>query len=646
MHFRSTLLTFIGLVILGGLLAPARAAQVSAVAAPVLKWQYAGCNAPPHWCDTGWYASPAVADLDGDSKAEVIWGHYDLFAINGENGSVQWTAQGSARIWPGIAVADLTGNGSLEVIVGRGGDQLTVYNGAGGVIWVRNPFGGSAEIRTLAVEDLEQDGQLEIVVGRANNGRNGERGTKQVSVYQPDGNVRPGWPARRDGEPGYGANMYNENVTIADLNGDGFKEIFAPTDTHYITALDRNGNQLAVNSAYSPRTVWSQVGVHVDQTADLRGYADCGTEHRPNFADAAPSIADVDGNGSLELIVPGDVYNCDIGDPDGDMYYLPWILKLDRTRWNGSGFDWTVLPAPAPNSGPLSQDYGVIQRAVVNAVVADLDGDGRKEILYPSYDGRVHAYWLDKTQHGSWPFDVPGSGIRFASEPAVADLDDDGKAEVIFTSWPENGGNRVGQLYILDWQGNQLHAVNLPAPGEGEDWNGGLGAPTIANIDADADMEVVVGTVSSGAVAYDLPGSASARILWGTGRGSYKRTGVAPPAPPALTLDSTRSAQTVDASAIASFPLAIGGTVKGAVTLSVGQPTGPAPLPTVNLSTPSVTAPGQATLTLTDHHSPGTLMPGAAYRVTVTATSGSHTRTLTVFLLVGGTDLHLPAVRR
>ena len=51
-----------------------------------------------------------------------------------------------------------------------------------------------------------------------------------------------------------------------------------------------------------------------------------------------------------------------------------------------------------------------------------LDGDGRREILYPSYDGRLHATWLDKTERGSWPFDVPGPGIRFASEPVVAEL--------------------------------------------------------------------------------------------------------------------------------------------------------------------------------------------------------------------------------
>src|SRR6185295_1923631 len=185
-----------------------------------------------------------------------------------------------------------------------------------------------------------------------------------------------------------------ENVTIADLNNDGFKEIIGPTDTHYITALDRSGNQLPVNGIYSPRTVWSQVGVHVDQAADLRGYAECGTEHRPNFANSAPAIADVDGDGTLEIIVVGDGYNCDIGDPDGDLYHLPWILKMDRSRWTGSGFDWTVIPTAEPGSGPKSQDFDVIQNDVQNAVVADLDNDGFKEILYPSYDGRVHAYWL------------------------------------------------------------------------------------------------------------------------------------------------------------------------------------------------------------------------------------------------------------
>ena len=41
----------------------------------------------------------------------------------------------------------------------------------------------------------------------------------------------------------------------------------------------------------------------------------------------------------------------------------------------------------------------------------------------------------------------------------------------------------------------------------------------------DADLEIVIQTVASGLVAYELPGSAGARVLWGTGRGSYERRG-------------------------------------------------------------------------------------------------------------------------
>jgi hypothetical protein len=611
---------------------PAGAVPASAVAAPTLKWAYGGCFAS--WCQTGWYASPAVAELDTDPQAEVVWGSYDLVALDGLNGALQWRAANGSRVWPGVAVADLTGDGDLEVIVGRGSDQVTIYNHLGGVEWSRNPF-GNGEVRTLAVEDLESDGKLEVIVGRASGGA-----TKQLNVYDASGKVRSGWPARRDGEPGYGWGMYNENVTVADLNGDGYKEIIGPTDTHYITALDRNGNQLPASSIYGAGKVWSQVGVHVDQAADLRGYANCGTEHRPNFANSAPAISDVDSDGALEIVVVGDVYNCAIGDPEGDLYHLPWILKLDRTRWSGSGFDWTVIPAASPGSAPLSQDYNLIQNSVNKAVVADLDGDGLREILYPSYDGRLHAYWLDKTEHGNWPYKVPGSEIRFAGEPIVADLDNDGKAEVIFTSWPQNGGNRIGQLHILDDQGNALHALNLPAP-RGDDWNGGLGAPTIANIDLDPDKELVIGTVSSGVVAYDLPGTANARILWGTGRGNYKRTGLSA-LEEGFSLTAQPASQAIDPGGAAAYTLKVQSSADfgEAVTFNATNPA-PAFLD-LNLSPLAVTPPGQASLTVTDHHSPG--FAGQWYTIPIMATGGGITRTTTVKLLVGGTKTHLPAI--
>jgi uncharacterized repeat protein (TIGR01451 family) len=47
----------------------------------------------------------------------------------------------------------------------------------------------------------------------------------------------------------------------------------------------------------------------------------------------------------------------------------------------------------------------------------------------------------------------------------------------------------------------------------------------LANLDADAELEVVLNTAHSGFVAYDLPGTEHARLLWATGRGNYQRTG-------------------------------------------------------------------------------------------------------------------------
>ena len=497
----------------------------AALEAPVEKWRHGGCFAS--WCQTGWYSSPAIVDLDGDGRAEVAWGSYDLVALEGETGALRWRATNGSRVWPGVAVADLTGDGSVEIAVGRGSDQLTVYGAGGTIIWSASPFGGG-EVRTLAVADLETDGVLEIVVGRASGGS-----TRQLNVFEAGGSSRTGWPARRDGEAGYGWGMYNENVAVADLDGDGHKEVIGPTDTHYITALDSGGGQLPASPIYGAGKVWSQVGVHVDHAVDLRGYANCGVEHRPNFADSAPAIADLDGDGTLEIVVVGNNYDCGTS-PYTSLYHMPYILKMDRSRWAGGGFDWTEIPAALPGSGPLAEDYAVIETAVPNPALADLDGDGQKEILYPSYDGRLHAWWLDKMPHGSWPYTVPGAGIRFASEAVVADLDGDGPAEVIFTSWPDKATGGVGRLHILDAAGHPLHALDLPAPLSGSaTWNGALGAPTLGNIDGDPDLEIVVGTVASGVVAYDLPGTAGARLLWATGRGSSLRTGVPLPSSPA-----------------------------------------------------------------------------------------------------------------
>jgi hypothetical protein len=78
---------------------------------------------------------------------------------------------------------------------------------------------------------------------------------------------------------------------------------------------------------------------------------------------------------------------------------------------------------------------------------------------------------------------------------------------------------------VLDYQGNLLYKVALPPPFGSANWNGALASPTIDKIDTSGDLGIVINTASSGIVAYNLPGTKSARVLWGTGRGNYRRDG-------------------------------------------------------------------------------------------------------------------------
>ncbi len=509
-------------LVLAVLLTPAvaSAAAPPAVQPPVLKWQHGGCYSS--WCETGWYSSPAVADLDGDGAAEVIGGAYSLFLLNGTDGSLrrQIDTPGT-RIWPGVVVADIDADGSPEIAIAQGGGYVSVYNTVGDLEpgWPQQPVGN--ELRGLSVFDLDGDGTLEVIVTGAVYGK------VNTWVFEHDGALRPGWPQVSD-DSGYAYGVFNANATVGDVDGDGAGEVVVPSDVHYICAYEADGEHIPAHAMYGGKN-WGQVGVWESPETELRGWGTCSAgdgreeRYRANFAHGPAAIADVDGDGRAEVVATGNVYDCIPGYPS--RYIGLYLFNADRSRFHQGGYDWRY--PPIDTGTPLSEDYGLIENAQPNPAVADLDGDGHREVIFASYDGRVHAFWLDRTEHGDWPYAVynPGEGFfRFASEPAVADLDGDGSAEVLFASWVQKGTNQTGRLHILDSLGHPLQEVSLPAA-FGDNWNGALAAPTLADIDGDPDLEVVLNTAHSGLVAYDLPGTGSARILWGTGRGNYWRSG-------------------------------------------------------------------------------------------------------------------------
>lgn len=431
--------------LLAALAACVASAAHAEIGALVLQWQ----RCAPAYCETGWYASPAVADVDRDGIVEVFGGGYRLLAARGDTGALLWTypPSGSAvapgRMWPDPAVADVDGDGDREIVVVQH-EKVSVLDATGALLpgWPRSPY-GAAETRTLAVADLDRDGASEILVARASGGND-----ETWTVLQPNGTTRPGWPRLAAPDPGYAWGAYNRNLAVGDLDGDGTNEI----------------------------------------------------------------------------VVVGSFYDCRVGGYP-QLFQVPTVFEVDRTRWASGAWDWTQLPVPDAFAAPLAIDYQVIESAQANPVLADLDGDGTKEISYSSYDGRVHAFWLDRTEHGNWPFDVNlgESELRFASEPVVADLDGDGDAEVVFTTWTEKGSNAGGDLLIVDALGNELQRV--PLPRSASSWDGALAAPTVANLDADPLLEVVVNTAHTGLVAYEIPGStAIAAPRWPTGRGNVART--------------------------------------------------------------------------------------------------------------------------
>jgi uncharacterized repeat protein (TIGR01451 family) len=514
--------------------------------APILKWQLGGCYSS--WCETGWYSSPATADLDNDGQVEVIASAYSIFILDGSTGTLEWkmssghdrsdpNAPNVGRTWPGIVIADIDHDGAVEIVTAHDDGWVSVYNAQGYFEpgWPRQPT--SNELRGLLVSDLDSDHLLEVIVTGALGSRT------NTWVFEHDGTLRPGWPQLTN-DSGYAAGVYNSNASAGNLDGDDGNEIIVPSDVHYICAYEADGTQIPANPIYGDKG-WGKVGVWESLATELRGWGACNgvreESYRTNFAHGPSVIADVNGDGIMEVVSTGNVYEC-IGDNYSSKYDGVYIFNADRSRFNVGGFDWQTVPV---NTGaPLTEDYAVIENNQSNPAVADLDGDGRLEIIYASYDGRVHGFWLDKTEHGNWPFSVvnPAEGFyRFASEPVIADLDDNGYAEVIFTSWTQKGSNHTGKLHIQDYLGNPMYEVSLPAAFGGEDWNGALPAPTLANIDSDPDLEIVVLTANSGVVTYDLPGTADATILWGTGRGDYQRDGNLSDAVQPTLKDSTKT---------------------------------------------------------------------------------------------------------
>ena len=338
------------------------------------------------------------------------------------------------------------------------------------------------------------------------------------------------------------------NLTLADLDGDGSHEILAGIDgTLYafradtllwekalagtaiyppsVADLDRDGApEIVLNTGGVPSN--GRVYALAADGTDLPGWPLDLDQH---WMLVAPTLADLDGNDTLEIICLERV-------PPGGRVH---VRRLDGSTFS-EGWPVTLAATPAvtPSVGDVDNDgepeivvYSTEARYILrrdgsaeagfpllthperrysyqSPLLVDLDGDQDLEIIgatHGSAEAAQPEFYVMEHDGGDapgWPIPVPDQRWTF-NTPTVITVDGE---SLIFMSRPI-GTEPADMLYGWDAAGN-------PLPGFPIVKSGGLeGIISVADVDGDTEMELVFGsnllddTGHSYLHAYELDGS-------------------------------------------------------------------------------------------------------------------------------------------
>ena len=171
-------------------------------------------------------SSPKLADLDGDGALEIVIGSSDkrVYVFN-RNGSLRWSYPTGDMILSTPAVADIDpGTPGLETVVGSGDRYVYLLDVAGNLIW-RRPTGWTVRSSPV-VADLDGDKDLEIIVGSDDD---------KVWAWHHTGAMVAGWPQAT------GADILSSPV-VGDIDGDGKPDVVVGSDDAKVYAWHADGS--------------------------------------------------------------------------------------------------------------------------------------------------------------------------------------------------------------------------------------------------------------------------------------------------------------------------------------------------------------------------------------------------------------------
>jgi hypothetical protein len=160
------------------------------------------------------------------------------------------------------------------------------------------------------------------------------------------------------------------------------------------------------------------------------------------------------------------------------------------------------------------------------SALADLDNDGRLEIIVTLMDGTLRVY----KYNGSlmWQYNFAQGSALFASEPVIGDVNGDGQLDIVFGTYsPDGSANNDMSILAVNRFGQILSGFPLPLTEEGDaDKQGIQAAPTLADLDGDCDVEILAASRGRVLYVWDLAGAYNSKLMpWPTGRQNNQRTG-------------------------------------------------------------------------------------------------------------------------
>ncbi len=508
---------------------------------------------------TSWFASPVVADLDDDGENELIAAYYSLYAFTPSGNLINRVDGNGSRIYAPHVVVDLEGDGTVEIVCGQG-RQVYAYEWRNRQFSVKAGWpadttgaGSAPEVRGLAAADLDGNGSIEIIATTTQTLPTDEGGAQVFvwsfngDLYQPAGLAFSAWPRynNRTGEGGdadrnamghSGYGCYGLNVAVGNIDDDAQNEIIVTYDNHHIQAFDPDGEAIDASPWFTNRSS-PYVGNHMTwgqfiRWCDLDVESDHDHLHtgewpHPEWAEwlqwtaSPPHVADLDLDGRNEVI---GIPNVEFDVPYVTQAYALMVLEGAHGDGNRSAMrkpGWEVLPR---GDFPIEVNGWYPPGGVPAAAIVQIQGDARKEIVVSLNDGFMYCFSADAQM--IWRYNYTnGKPVMYASEPMVADLNQDGSPEIVFSTYGDPDVGDSGHLIILGGDGTPLHDISLPNPGHNGNGNGAPAAPTLADLDGDGRLEIMVQTFDHGMDVFTVPDSGCDCLLWTSARGGPLRMG-------------------------------------------------------------------------------------------------------------------------